>query len=135
LLVYWGYNCYIDLEGVVWMSDNLRPAGKTTIAPDVLVSIARLATLGIEDVKRLSTSHHEVGAFFRKPDQEGVVIRVENNRVYADIHVVLNRDVKVREVCHNIQNQVARSISEMVGMEVGKINIHVEDIEYNSGES
>jgi len=34
------------------------------------------------------------------------------------------------EVCRNIQNQVARSINEMVGMEVGRVNVHVEDIDF-----
>ena len=39
--------------------------------------------------------------------------------------------VKVREVCKQIQNQVSRSISEMVGMEVGRVNVHVEDIDFS----
>jgi uncharacterized alkaline shock family protein YloU len=29
-----------------------------------------------------------------------------------------------------IQEKVSRAITEMVGMEVGKINIHIEDIDY-----
>ncbi len=58
------------------------------------------------------------------------MISVENNTVYADIYVVLENDVNIREVCRNIQKQIARAISEMVGMEVGRINIHVDDIDY-----
>ena len=50
--------------------------------------------------------------------------------VYVDLYVVLKRDVNVRDVSHNIQHQVARAISEMVGMEIGKINVHVEDIDF-----
>jgi len=37
----------------------------------------------------------------------------------------------VREVSHAIQARISRAISEMVGMEVGKVNIHVEDINYS----
>jgi uncharacterized alkaline shock family protein YloU len=62
---------------------------------------------------------------------EGVQISVENNTVYADLYVILSRDVNVREVSRTIQYKVARAISEMVGMEVGKVNIHVEDIDYS----
>jgi uncharacterized alkaline shock family protein YloU len=36
----------------------------------------------------------------------------------------------MREVSHNIQYEVARAISEMVGMPVGRVNIHIEDIDY-----
>jgi uncharacterized alkaline shock family protein YloU len=33
----------------------MRPPGQTTIAPDVLVTIARLTTLSVEGVARMAT--------------------------------------------------------------------------------
>jgi uncharacterized alkaline shock family protein YloU len=50
--------------------------------------------------------------------------------VYADIYVVLSKEINIRDVSRSIQNQIARAISEMVGMEVGRVNVHVEDIDY-----
>lgn len=116
------------------MDNQLHPPGKTTIAPEVLLTIARLATLGIDGVNRLSITPGDVNQFFKRGFNvnEGVRIAVENDTVYADIYVIMQRDVNVREVSHNIQAQVARAISEMVGMEVGKVNVHVEDIDYSS---
>lgn len=105
-------------------------AGKTTIAPDVLVSIARLTALAVPGVCRLAMIPGAV-SLFRREMSEGVQISVENNSVYADLYVVLTRDVNVRDVSRTIQYQVARAISEMVGMEVGKVNVHVEDIDYS----
>ncbi len=105
-------------------------SGKTTIAPDVLVSIAKLTTLSVPGVSRLALIPGAV-SLFRRELSEGVQISVENNTVYADLYVVLRRDVNVRDVSHAIQHQVARAISEMVGMEVGKVNVHVEDIDYS----
>jgi uncharacterized alkaline shock family protein YloU len=104
--------------------------GKTTIAPEVLVSIARLTALGVQGVSRLALIPGAV-SLFRRELSEGVQISVENNTVYADLYVVLTRDVNVRDVSRTIQHQVARAISEMVGMEVGKVNVHVEDIDYS----
>jgi uncharacterized alkaline shock family protein YloU len=116
------------------MNNMNHPPGKTTIAPDVLISIARLSTLAVDGVSRMSTIPTDVNQFFKRGlgASEGVRIAVEDNAVYADIYVIMQCDVNVREVCHNIQAQVARAISEMVGMEVGKVNIHVEDIDYTS---
>lgn len=114
--------------------ENLpHPPGKTTIAPDVLITIARLTALSIPGVSRLSTAPSDVNQFFKRgfSVNEGVRIEVENDSVYADIYVILKQDINVRDVSHNIQAQVARAISEMVGMEVGKVNVHVEDIDYN----
>jgi uncharacterized alkaline shock family protein YloU len=44
--------------------------------------------------------------------------------------VILKNDVNMREVSRNIQHDVARAISTMVGMQVGRINIHIEDMDY-----
>lgn len=111
------------------MTNKSRPLGKTTIAPEVLISIARLTTLGVKGVSHL-TGSNEISKLFKRPDLEGVHVTVQDNHVYVDLFVVMYRDVNVREVSHLIQSQVARAISEMVGMEVGKINVHVEDIDY-----
>lgn len=104
--------------------------GKTTIAPEVLVSIAQLATMSVEGVSRLTPSPREVNTLFKKGLSSGVNITVEGNVVYTDLYVIIKKNYNVREVCRSIQNQVSRSINEMVGMEVGRVNVHVEDIDY-----
>lgn len=113
------------------MSENPQPSGVTTIAPDVLLTIARLTALSVPGVSRLSPIPGGVDRLFKRSSLEGVRISVENNTVYADIYVVLQHDVNVREVSRTLQNKISRAISEMVGMDVGRVNIHVEDIDYS----
>jgi len=112
------------------MSETIRPPGKTTIAPNVLLTIARLATLEIEGVNQMSHVAGGVNRIFQRGYEEGVRIRIEDDRVYADLYVILDHDVNVREISRSIQNEVARAISEMVGMEVGRVNVHIEDVQY-----
>ena len=112
------------------MSDPTYFTGRTTIAPDVLVTIVKLTVLSVTGVSRLAPIPGRVNRIFKREAVDGVEISVENNTVYADVHVVFQRDVNVRDVSRSIQNQVARAVKEMVGMEVGKVNVHVEDIEY-----
>lgn len=107
-------------------------SGKTTIAPEVLISIAQLATVSVEGVSRLTAGPVEVNRLFKKGSSRCVNVTVEDNVVYTDLYVILKKDVNVRDVCKTIQNQVARSINEMVGMEVGRVNVHVEDIDFSS---
>lgn len=113
------------------MEESFQTPGKTTIAPEVLLTIARLNALSVPGVSRLSTTPGDVNQFLTRGTNEGVRISVENGIVYADIYVILNQDVNVRDVSRGIQARVSRAISEMVGMEVGKVNIHVEDIDYS----
>lgn len=111
------------------MTNSSPTPGKTTIAPEVLVSIAKLTTLSVDGVSRLASMPSDVNRLFNRGVSEGVKINVDDNSVYADLYVILKKDINAREVSHSIQQKVSRAISEMVGMDVGKINVHIEDID------
>ena len=72
---------------------------------------------------------------FKRGAGEGVRIETEENTVYIDMHLILHENVNIREVSRNVQQNVTRAIQEMVGMDVGYINIHIEDIDYADGEA
>ena len=112
------------------MSNSDRPPGKTTVSPDVLISIAKLSALAVTGVSRMAPISGGVNRLFRKGANEGVRIEVEEDTVFADIYLVLKQDVNIREVSRNVQQQVTRAIQEMVGMDVGHVDIHIEDIDY-----
>ncbi|RPI22259.1 MAG: Asp23/Gls24 family envelope stress response protein, partial [Chloroflexota bacterium] len=44
--------------------------------------------------------------------------------------IILKNGTNIRDTSRKIQYEVARAISEMVGMQVGRVNIHIEDIDY-----
>ncbi len=116
------------------MTEEYRSPGKTTLAPEVLLTIARMSALGVEGVARLAPVPGGFDRLFRRGADDGVRLTVEDGMVYIDLYLVLSSNVNVREVSRNVQSQVARAISEMVGMEVGHVNIHIEDIQYQAGE-
>ena len=111
------------------MTDTDTP-GKTTVSPDVLITIAKLSALSVLGVSRMAPISGGVNRLFKRGTGDGVRIETEDNTVFADLHLVLKQDVNIREVGRNVQQQVARAIQEMVGMTVGYINIHVDDIDY-----
>ena len=105
--------------------------GKTTVASDVLLTIARLTTLEVPGVSRLGVVPSNAARVIKGGHVgEGVAIDIEDGLVLADIYVVLHSDLNVQNVARQIQVGVSRSISEMVGMTAGAINIHVVDIDY-----
>lgn len=113
------------------MSEETQPAGKTTVSPAVLVAIARMAALSVPGVSGMAPIPDSV-RLFRRPNDEGVRIVIQDNLVSGDIHLVLKEDVNIREVGRSVQMQVARAIREMVGMDVNRINVHIENIEYEA---
>lgn len=105
----------------------------TTIAPEVLLTIAQLTTLSVPGVSRLS---HNPGVGVNrliKPGhyRDGIKVEVLDDIVSFDIFVVLKNDFNVREVSHHVQHQVSRAITDMVGMTVRSVNIHIEDVDFS----
>jgi len=97
----------------------MRNPDLTTIAPDVLHSIARLTALKVPGVHATSP---------RRGAPEGVQIRVTDNLVDVDIYLILDKDLNLRQASREVQSAISRAIEEMVGMQAGTINIHIEDI-------
>src|SRR5215208_1864121 len=103
--------------------------GKTTVSPDVLVTIARLSALSIPGVSRMAQVPGGVNRLFKRGIGDGVRIEVEDNVVVANLYLILRQHVNIREVSRNVQHQVGRALQEMVGMDIGGIEIHIENID------
>ncbi len=114
------------------MTEPTRPIGKTTVSVDVLLTIARLTTLSVPGVSRLSETKTTgvKGLLKRAQTSEGVCLEIRDDTVYVDLYLILDSEVNIREVSRKVQQEVSRAISDMVGMRVGRINVHIEDIDY-----
>ncbi len=109
-----------------------KDIGSTTVSLEVLHKIARLTTLSVQGVSRMAYTKDSLEKILRKEDFQGVRVKIDQDRVFVDIYVVLMSDRNVRDISREIQSRVSRAISEMVGMEVGGVNIHIMDIDFKS---
>jgi uncharacterized alkaline shock family protein YloU len=98
--------------------------GKITISSEVLETVARLTALGVPGVARLTTPP----GVQRLLGQDGVRIEIVQGRVRADVYVVTRQDVNMLGIGHQIQNEVARAIHDIAGMEVESVDVHIEDV-------
>lgn len=110
------------------MSEETPRRGKTIIAPDVLLGIARLSALGVPGVARMSPVPGGVNRLFRRGIGDGVRIEVKDHAVSVDLYLVVNPDTQLPDVSRAVQSEVARAIQEMVGMDVLSVNVHIEDV-------
>jgi uncharacterized alkaline shock family protein YloU len=105
------------------------PDDKITIAPGVLLTLVRLAALHVPGVVRMGNTPGGVNRWLRRtPAERGVQILVEDQTVMVDVYIIADADANLREVSYNVQKQVARDIQENVGMIVGAVNVHIEDV-------
>jgi uncharacterized alkaline shock family protein YloU len=108
-----------------------RAPGTTTIAPSVLITIARLTALSVPGVATMAPIPGGVNRLFRRGSGEGVRIEVDQDEVAIDLYLILARNTNVREVSRKVQAEVGRAIEDMVGMQIKRIDIHIEDIDYD----
>lgn len=123
-----------EIQAEAMTGDGERQ-GKTTIAPEVLLTIARLSALGIPGVIRTSPVPGGVNRLIKRGADDGVRIEVRDQAVAVDLYLVVEHHRNVREVGRAVQAAVARAMHEMVGMDVLAVNIHVEDIAYPEQEA
>ena len=98
--------------------------GKTTIAPSVLHTIVKLTTLATPGVSRLS-SREGLG----NVPEDGVRVVVKDDSIEVEIYIIPGSEENVRLVAQEVQKRVARAITEMVGMQVARIYVHITDVE------
>jgi uncharacterized alkaline shock family protein YloU len=102
--------------------------GKTTIAHEVLLTIARLSALQTPGVARTSPLPGGADRLFKRGIDDGVRVDVREQSVLVDLYLVLQPGSNLREVGRAVQAAVRRAIEDMVGMDVLAVNVHVEDI-------
>ena len=107
-----------------------RAPGSTTMAPGVLLTLARLTALSVPGVVDMAPIRSGVKRLFRRGSGAGVQINIEDGEVAVDLFLILAQDTNVREVSRNVQAEVVRAIEEMIGMDVIRVDIHIEDIDY-----
>jgi len=91
-----------------------------------------MAALQVTGVSGMAPVSGGVNRLFRRGIGDGVRITIEEDTVFADLYVILDNGINIRDTSRNIQKKVTRAILEMVGMEVGEVNIHIEDIAYEA---
>lgn len=75
----------------------------------------------------------QVGRLLRgNPMANGVVLDIDDNQVSLDLYLVVKPNTNMRAVSEDVQHAVKRSIEDLVGMDVTRIGVHVEDVDYSS---
>ena len=103
--------------------------GKVTIAPSVLTTIVRLATLDQRGVRRLAPVPPNVrGLLAGGAGEEGIFIEVTDEGVQIEVHIVAEGATNLLKLGESLQSSITRAIEVMVGMPVAAVNVHVDDV-------
>ncbi len=108
-----------------------KKLGTVRIAPGVLATIVQATTQNVEGVIRMGdTGASSLGnRLFNRDDHSGVKIEVIENKVQADLYIIVNKEANMAQVGKRVQAEVSKAIRLMVGMPVEQINVYIQNVE------
>lgn len=113
-----------------------QPNDTVTIERNVLLTIAKAAALSIPGVERIGYASGTIDRMLkREPSEDGVHLTVEDDSVTVDVYLVVDAQQNLREVCAKVQEEISRTIQQYVGMTAQAVNVHIEDVIFESSES
>lgn len=115
------------------MKSYRQPNDTVSVDHSVLETIACAAAEGVPGVERLGYARGTLKRVLgREGSEDGLHLTIEDGKVTVDVSLVLNARANLREICLKVQEEISRTIQQYVGMEVSAVNVHVEDIVFES---
>lgn len=111
-----------------------EPVGNIKISVDVVSTIAGIATTEVDGVAGMSGSFAGgIAEMFgaKKNLSKGVKVDMDETSVAIDLFIVVDYGVRIPELSWEIQENVKNNVETMTGLEVRKVNIHIEGVSFD----
>lgn len=105
--------------------------GKVVVDEDVLAKYAGSAAVecfGVVGMASVSMKEGIVKLLKKDSIRHGVEVRIQENKLYITMHIIVAYGVSVMTVAENLIQNVKYKVEQYTGMEVGKITVLVEGI-------
>lgn len=105
--------------------------GNIFIDSDAIAATAGLATMecyGVIGMASVSPASGIIKLLKREHFTKGINIKMENNQVIIDLHVIISYGIKIPVVAKNIISGVTYAVENSTGIKVKKVNLNIEGI-------
>ena len=97
---------------------------------EIIAEIAKRAVLSIEGVGSLS--NNQVNFNLRSREiEKGIWLSFNDNKLNFDVYLNVVYGSKIPQIAFNVQECFKKAIERLTTLEVDKVNIHVQGIDFN----
>ena len=126
--------------------NDIDARGTITFSPEVLVDMIELSAENVPGLVKFAGRHRaskralvvqsaEAGEAAGKPfEKRGIRVRIADDRIEADLAVVVEAGTSVPHLGHELQGRVAVAVERMLGMRVGEVNVRVVEVRPGAGD-
>ena len=105
--------------------------GQVMIDPDVIAAYAGSVAcecFGIVGMAAVNMKDGLVRLLKRDSLKHGINVKIENNKITLDFHVILAYGITVAAVAENLISNVKYQVEEFTGMEIEKVNVIIDGV-------
>ncbi|MGD9099259.1 MAG: Asp23/Gls24 family envelope stress response protein [Anaerolineae bacterium] len=109
------------------MSTAETNLGRIVVSPTAIASIASRAvssTYGVVGVAPKNLAK-EVAHIFQRDARHGVDVRIQDDQIIIDVHVIVEYGTRIASVTNSIMNVVKFNVERALGVPVAQVNVHV----------
>jgi uncharacterized alkaline shock family protein YloU len=112
------------------MSTAKTDLGQIEVSPTAIASIASQAVLSTYGVVGIAPKNlaNEVAHVFQRDARHGVDVRIKDDQIIIDVHVIVEYGTRIASVANSIMNLVKFSVERAVSVPVAQVNVHVEGL-------
>ena len=109
--------------------------GKVTIAPEVVLQVARITTLAtpgvlglVENAAKQGATQGATASGSLKHTLRGIVASIEDGTARISVHIIAAANMPLAGLAQQIQTNVANAIAEIAGIEATTVDVTFEDV-------
>jgi len=116
--------------------DSNTDLGSVRIHKDVIASVASIASLEIDGVKKIGSDlKSSIYELLGKKQHGGIKVEIDsNNEVKLNMPLVVKFGYNVTEVARNVQDNIQQALEKMTSLTIKEININIQKIEKGNQE-
>jgi uncharacterized alkaline shock family protein YloU len=106
--------------------------GKITIADQVIARISGAAAMEVFGLVGMSSRQQLKDGFAELLGREnltkGIEVRIENDVIEIDLHIIVSYGTRISEVAHNVQEKVKYTLAEIAGITAERVNVFIQGV-------
>lgn len=122
----------LRIGGIIYMKGQMQTdLGQIVIDEEVIAKYAGINALecfGIVGMASVNMKDGLVKLLKRDNLCKGVRVKVQDNKIYIDFHIIVVYGVSIATVTENLIQSVKYRVEKFTNMDVEKINIYVEGV-------
>lgn len=116
------------------MGSTEQRLGRITVSPKAIAGLAVYAAVRSYGVVGMASRNLVDGlAQALAPDPTyGVEIRIVEDQIMVDLFIIVEYGTRISTVAGSVANTVKYQVEKTIGMPVGAVNVHIQDLRVSS---